>query len=182
MKGSKRLNQNLIKAVKNQNVEEVRRALAQGADANSKDSHNAPILVLALISCENKKVVELLLQKGANPNTYIEEAGATVLFQMLTMSAAEKDSELDLLLSQVPKSSSSFLSPEEKVEILLKYGADPYQKMAGGITAFDLAKYLGPSIEAHFMSCIQEVEADALVSALPSLPEAACQPHKRVRL
>ena len=61
-------NTQLIEAAKEGNIEVVKASLSNGADVNTKDKDNVPVLILAAIN-GHTAVVKLLLEKGADVNT-----------------------------------------------------------------------------------------------------------------
>ncbi|HON51272.1 MAG TPA: ankyrin repeat domain-containing protein, partial [Candidatus Sumerlaeota bacterium] len=62
------INNKLIQAVNRGNFSSVQKLLVQGADANAKNKAGVPVLILATTKCD-EKIVELLLEKGADANT-----------------------------------------------------------------------------------------------------------------
>ncbi|MBX9721412.1 MAG: ankyrin repeat domain-containing protein, partial [Candidatus Obscuribacterales bacterium] len=173
-----RLNQKLIKAVKQGELSQVKALLAQGADANAKDScENAPILYFALLGRENIKMVELLLQNKADPNTWFENLRCPILFLAITTCSNELIETLDTLgLNQ-----SRYFSPQDCVRILLQYGADPYVEDANGLNAFEFAKELKLPDLVDIMGVeIAKLEAEELRVVAQVLPEEFSQPRSRL--
>lgn len=73
------LSQQLIKVVRGNDVEEAKRLLLQGADANTRDSQTG-LTVLMIAACQgNLDLVALLLDRGADPWTTDAKTGATAL-------------------------------------------------------------------------------------------------------
>ena len=81
-----KLNNNLIKAVENKDVNKIDELLQQGADVNFKDANGYSVLIHAAInesniqknSVEYANIVRVLLAKGADINA-IDEEGYTAL-------------------------------------------------------------------------------------------------------
>ena len=104
-------------------VEEVRRALASGANANARDKHGNTVLMLAAEENSNPEVVKALLKRGADVNAR-NRMGNTVL-----MLGAMKNPN------------------PEVFKTLLASGADVYAKNPNGATALMWAAQMNPNPE-----------------------------------
>jgi beta-lactamase regulating signal transducer with metallopeptidase domain/ankyrin repeat protein len=62
-----KLNESLLKAVKDGNIEKVKSLIAVGANVNAADNEGTTTLIFAIVS-DHRDVVELLLAKGADIN------------------------------------------------------------------------------------------------------------------
>ena len=94
----------LLLAVLEKNTAIIRALLEHGADIESKDNFNHTVLSLAINDeIENKEVIKLLLERGADPNTRLELHSPCLYF------AAARN----------------FI---EVTEMLLQYGANPNPK------------------------------------------------------
>ena len=61
------LNKKLIEACKNQDIEEIKNLISQGADVNEKDKNNKTLLIFASYN-GNKEIIDFLISNGANVN------------------------------------------------------------------------------------------------------------------
>ena len=76
----------LVKAVASNDLKAVTALLAQGADANVKNSVEMPVLIMA-IRRGSAPVVEALLKHGADPNVRIVDTDLTPLLQAVGLDA-----------------------------------------------------------------------------------------------
>ena len=76
----------LVKAVASNDLKAVTALLAQGADANVKNSVEMPVLVMA-IRRGSAPVVEALLKHGADPNVRDVDTDFTPLLQAVSLDA-----------------------------------------------------------------------------------------------
>jgi len=175
---AKRLNQELIKAVNQGRLSDVRRLLSQKANANVKDSMNHSVLYIALIRVEHKEIVELLLENGADPNTWIENAQSSILFTAIAACSIEL---MAFLNSHASNCSSKFASPQDRISLLLKYGADPYLSNKLGINAFQMTQDMGrPDLYDFLAKEMADIEEEALNLVAPALPETFSRPRARL--
>jgi ankyrin repeat protein len=108
----------LIRSANGGKLEQVKDALAKGANVNSIDEYKSTALMEAARGDEVVEVIKLLLEKGADVNRQ-DERGRTALM----LAATE--------------------GKEETIGILLKYKANPNIKTNAGKTAAEYAKDSG---------------------------------------
>ena len=101
-------NTDIFAAIKSNNVKEVRRLLAAGADIHGKDDHGAEPLILAAVS-GSKEIAELLIARGADVNVR-EQSGFT------------------------PLHGASYQSHSEVAELLVRKGAEVNARSTAGWT------------------------------------------------
>ncbi|WP_201351935.1 ankyrin repeat domain-containing protein [Hydrogenimonas urashimensis] len=140
----------LIEAVKADALNEVERLL-EAADANMTDERGWPLLLVAIKSGASRKMVELLLARGADL-TWTTEEGVSLLDE-----AVEKN-RLDLVELFIEKGLDPATTRRksgmtvlmlaasfdyiEMMELLFANGADIYAQDEFGWTAADFAKRL----------------------------------------
>src|ERR1700744_4510411 len=93
------VNQDLLNACKSENLENVKLALAAGADVNSKDAQGNSALVLACVSktsLKSRTIKKLLIEAGADVNAKDKSYGMPILTWMFV----SKDYENIKLLVQ----------------------------------------------------------------------------------
>lgn len=73
-------NEYLNEACENNDIQGIIDALKLGANINNKDG-NLPPLYLACMRCENKEIIEYLLENGADPNIQTKMNKLTPLMQ-----------------------------------------------------------------------------------------------------
>lgn len=175
---TKRLNQDLLRAIKQGNLNDAQRLLAEGANANARDSRNLSALYIALFKFENKEIVELLLQKGANPDSRVGEFEGSLLFAAI----AACDDEIKKFFDEHDEHASSrYADPLDRVSILLKYGADPYFQNADGVNAFMIAEeIMGQDLVDFLGTGMADRQTVALEVAAQVLTEKPSR--QRVRL
>jgi ankyrin repeat protein len=105
----------VVDAVKKNNVAEVSRLLAGGANPNAKGADGFPVLGMAIVEHHNE-IVALLVKAGADVNAGVGGSSMTGLAEL----AANKEA-LDLL----KQSSARPSSPEFARVALLKMGRNP---------------------------------------------------------
>ncbi len=177
MKGNKRLNQNLVKAVKQGNVEEVRRLLERGANVLARCHDGHSVLEHALFHFENKEISELLLQNGADPDVLI---GCNKDIPAVLSAVAFCDGE-DPYAARAVYLSSRFTKPEDRVSMLIRYGANPYLFGGRENNALYIAQESGrEDLVELLVNGRAEVEKNALEMVLPVLPEVASRPRARL--
>ena len=108
----------LIDAAKTGKLSAVERALKQGADIEATDKEYGSTALIWATYGGHRRIVELLLQKGANPNAANIEGRTSLFF------AANKGNE-------------------RIVKILLEVGADPSVQDKAGKRAVDFARSKG---------------------------------------
>jgi uncharacterized protein len=150
----------LVKAVASSDFKAVTALLAQGADANVKNSVEMPVLVMA-IRRGSAPVVEALLKRGADPNIRMVDTDLPPLLQAVSLDApvrAEIAKALlaagaDLNAASRKKDTRLFgVTPlmvaaangcDDLVQLFLDKGADIDVKTPEGFTALSLAKSFG---------------------------------------
>ena len=104
----------LLRAVDQQDPDEVRRAITAGVNPNNRDGMNRLVLTIAVDS-NIAEIVQLLLDAKADPNLKDPE-GETALYKAV------------------------YWENEAIIEMLLEAGADPYLETSKGITPYEEAK------------------------------------------
>ena len=104
----------LLRAVDQQDPDEVRRAIRAGVNPNNRDGMNRLVLTIAVDS-NIAEIVQLLLDAKADPNLKDPE-GETALYKAV------------------------YWENEAIIEMLLEAGADPYLETSKGITPYEEAK------------------------------------------
>ena len=165
----------LVKAVASNDLKAVTALLAQGADANVKNSVEMPVLVMA-IRRGSAPVVEALLKHGADPNVRVVDTDLTPLLHAVGPDApvrAEIAKALvaagaDLNAASRKKGTRLFgVTPlmvaaangcDDLVQLFLDKGADINVKSPEGFTALSLAKSFGLHKEDN-QGVIRKLEA-----------------------
>lgn len=128
--GNEQLNEQLLEAVEDANVDSVKNLLEKGADVNTTDTYGRTPLRLAVDEDENAtKIVKALLEKGAEPDK-VRDTNMTTPLQI----AAE-------------------IGNIEIVKALLAAGADANIRNNHNKTPLELAEYEG---HTKVMQIIQE--------------------------
>ena len=149
-------------------INEVRSALANGADANAGIADNRlPFLVLAA-SRSDTPVIKALLDAGADPNRRASFTEYGVSFYV----SVKNPLPLDVA---VFSENNSML---ESVKLLLAAGADPSQSIMklgacrqGNMHLYDMARKLGASgsLDANDQTCLHHATATGQVELLETL-------------
>ena len=103
-------NKPLFAAVRDGDIEQVKKLISQGADINAKDERGlAPLWIAA--KAHNMELLEMLIAKGADVNTE-DENGHTVVDHCILEDWAPRKYVVELLVSKGARSSSitSFLA------------------------------------------------------------------------
>jgi hypothetical protein len=142
----------LVKAVANDDLKRVTALLAEGADANVKNSVEIPVLVMA-IRRGSAPIVEALLKNRADPNVrdvdtdsppLMEALDRPDIVKILLVAGADVNAasrkEGDLLMGMTPLMLAATDGSEDVVQVLLDNGADIDAKSGSGFTALSLAK------------------------------------------
>lgn len=79
----------IFKTIQTAPIAEINRAIDQGADVNAVDKDGLSVLMLAAANCDNPKIIELLVSKGADINarvriSIIDDTYITVLTSPLS--------------------------------------------------------------------------------------------------
>ncbi|QRN97642.1 ankyrin repeat domain-containing protein [Archangium violaceum] len=146
-KKASKLNANLVAAVEDTDAKAVAKLLAAGADPNSRDSDDAPVLLLAA-SAEELELVELLLGAGAevdavdalgmSPLMYAVLSGNIEVAERLIASGADVNHSCDddlgntVLTLALDKNELPDEPSAAMVEKLLRAGANPNTPNAAG--------------------------------------------------
>lgn len=149
----------LVKAVASNDLKQATALLAQGADANVKNSVEIPVLVMA-IHRDAAPIVEALLKNKANPNVRDVDTDLTPLMDSLMQDVPDriKTEIVKMLLAagadvnaairkegslekgETPLMFAAFIGSEDLVQLLLDKGADANAKTPGGDTALTWAR------------------------------------------
>lgn len=162
----------LIAAVVSGDVDEVGKALKEGADPNCADKAGVPALIIA-VSRQKKDVVKVLLSNGANPNTTYHNPGQGVnRAPAISFPAANGDVDtLNSLLSAganiegrdgdgtTALMSAAFMGHDKVVEVLLERGAKVEAKDGGGYTALMFAANGKFALEAGRLKAVEALLA-----------------------
>ncbi len=150
----------LVKAVAGNDLNAVTDMLAQGADANVKNSIEMPVLVMA-IRRGSVPVVEALLKHGAGPNVRMVDTDLTPLLQAVSLDAPVRAEIAKALLAAgadlnatcrkkdtrlfgvTPLMVAAASGCDDLVQLFLEKGADIDVKTPEGFTALSLAKSFG---------------------------------------
>jgi ankyrin repeat protein len=150
--------QRLMRAVRENDLEEARQALAAGASPDSRNPNLEQKTALHFAAVRNHaQILELLLAKGANPDP-ADSAGETPLFCAAYRGRLESMKLLLAKGAKVDARTSSGWTPlmaaaseghEQAVRLLLEKGASTTLKNAQGHTAAELAaKYNHAGVRA----------------------------------
>jgi ankyrin repeat protein len=133
------LNDQLLKAVVDEDLAMVKQLVQAGADVNYFSSKsNSPLL--AAIDTMNVELTQFLLDQGANPNPHAQK-GYT-----LPLNAAV-DVAVQAFLNEEAASISN-----ETVELLVQYKADYTRKDKNGLNAAEMARNYNSVAGAYFSS------------------------------
>lgn len=152
----------LCEAIKKQDVDKMQELIDSGANVNAKGTNGAPLLAWAYNF--GNKGLECLLKNGANPNFIIEPNWAKSVDFYWPIGGT-------LLLDAVDRAD---IEPdfEERVKILLKYGADPNLGERKPLTMGCMSSYIVPDV----FSALLDAGADINVADRRSdrYPIVAC--------
>jgi len=115
----------LIKAIRNKEYEYIQSLLIKGANANSTDIWGRTALMIAA-SKNSTKIVQLLIDHGADVNKKIDLIGWTPLME-------------SIFHSRIVTQRAEIVVNTDIVKLLVKYGADLDEKNEYGVTALMLA-------------------------------------------
>jgi ankyrin repeat protein len=144
------LNEKLIEASKNYNIQEVRRLIKDGADVNARNKYDNTPLIWAT---HNSKLeaIKLLIQNGANVNTQNRDGDTPLLWaacnnnldtiKLLVQNGANvntqnRDGDTPLLWA-------AFNNNLDTVKFLVQNGANVNTQNRDGETAYDIASRKG---------------------------------------
>ena len=165
----------LVKAVASNDLKAVTALLAQGADANVKNSVEMPVLVMA-IRRGSAPVVEALLKHGADPNVRVVDTDLTPLLHAVGPDApvraeiakalvaaganlnAASRKKGTRLFGVTPLMVAAANGSDDLVQLFLDKGADISVKSPEGFTALSLAKSFGLHKE-DYQGVIRKLEA-----------------------
>lgn len=117
----------ILSAVKSANVFKVKDLLARGADPNTKDMVERPVLLFA-IARDSIAIIEMLLEAGADPNSHYESntglhmANSLPTIKILLNAGANPS--LRNSAGQTPMMIHGAEGNTEAVELLKAYGAN----------------------------------------------------------
>jgi lysophospholipase L1-like esterase len=126
-------NESLLAAALHGNVQEIKMAIAKGAEVNCKDKNgNTPLNMVAKLSYYN--LVKYFVEKGAEVNTsnndhitplhYGVEYNNIKIVQLLLKKGANIDARDSI--NETPLHWAGWTGNIEAARLLLKYGANPY--------------------------------------------------------
>ncbi len=179
--GSQGLDSDLLKAVKENNIDTVRSLLDKGVDVNAKDKGGRTALMLA----SRQSVVRALLAAGADVNER-DNSGVTAL---MLMAASGKTAMIQSLLSEIvdAKGQNSWTAliwaaaagKTDSVKALLAADANAEAKADNGVTALMAAATHGHTdTVVALIAAEADVDARSEVGATP-LMVAAFGGHTR---
>jgi ankyrin repeat protein len=165
----------LVKAVASNDLKAVTALLAQGADANVKNSVEIPVLFMA-IRRGSAPVVDALLKHKADPNVRIVDTDLTPLLQAVRpdapvlaeiakalvaagadVNAASRKKDTQLI-DATPLMLAAANGCDDLVQHFLDKGADINAKTPEGFTALSVAKSVG-LYKAEYQGVIRKLEA-----------------------
>jgi ankyrin repeat protein len=165
----------LVRAVASNDLQAVTALLAQGADANVKNSMEMPVLIMA-IRRGSAPVVDALLKHGADPNVRMADTDLTPLLQAVSLDVPERAEIARALLAAgadlnavslkkhtwlfgvTPLMVAAANGCNDVVQLFLEKGADVNVKTPEGFTALGMAKSFGLHKEDN-QSVIRKLEA-----------------------
>ncbi len=132
----------IIVAVKQGNVQEVKKLLQEGVDVNAKDASERTALMYA-VQTFNVALIKLLLQAGANVNEKNDEDGP-ILVQVIMniLRRLEKNdygSKLKISIKKAKKIEEIKQIGVAIIDLLLEAGADVNARMVGGTSVLMFA-------------------------------------------
>lgn len=144
-KNQEEANMRLLAAALHGNVQEIKKAITEGADVNCKDSSgNTPLNMVAKLSYY--KLVKYFVEKGAEVNTANKdritplhwgvEYNNTNIVLLLLQKGANTDARDGI--NEAPLHWAGWTGNIESAKLLLQYGANPYAKNNSGVTPLDL--------------------------------------------
>ena len=163
----KEINEDLFKAVKNRDIQEIKTLISMGVDINTKDKKVGNTALMYAVNRGYPKIVSLLISHGADVNTK-NKNGKTPLM-VATISGYPKI--VSLLISHgadvnakdkrkvTPLMYAVYLNNSKLVKLLLTHGADVNIETENGSTALDIAIY------KHYKNIIYILEKHEAKSA-----------------
>lgn len=152
-------------AIKSNNLEEIKNLLKKGSDIEeaAEDEYNTyGALYIAIIN-DNEKIVKFLIENKANVNAVLNDEGYTLLIAAiksnninivrdLLNAGAKLNSSTDIEGNKkfIPVLESTINNQLEITKLLIKNGADPYEKNFETISAFDFAEKDNENLLALF--------------------------------
>jgi ankyrin repeat protein len=129
-------NIDIFEACNNNNIENVKKFISEGADVNGKDKYGFTPLFIAAIR-NNAEIADLLISKGADVNPkYIDKPDSPLLIasslrhfemvELLLSKGAEVNYENKRTIT--PLFMACLSNNIEVIEILLHYGAEPHKQ------------------------------------------------------
>ena len=158
--------QRFFYAAKDNNIEELKRLIEEHPEyINSVDEHGYTALMMA-VARDHKKVVEWLLENGANIDIQQQQFGRTAL----TIAVEENNTEIAQLLigknanlniktkdGHTALMLAALYNRENIVEALIASGANIKEKNSESKTAFELAKNMHPQSNVAKLLFIADV-------------------------
>jgi lysophospholipase L1-like esterase len=134
-------NKSLLAAALHGNVQEIKKAILQGADVNCRDINgNTPLNMVAKLSYYN--LVKYFVDKGAEVNTANDEKITPLHYGVeynnvkIVKLLLEKGANIDARdgIYETPLHWAGWTGNIEAARLLLKYGANPYTENNSGVT------------------------------------------------
>src|SRR5262245_63884620 len=167
----------LVTAIRNGDVQFVRKLLANGADVNARDAEgNTPLILASLYA--GPECVELLIEKGADVNT-ANSAGATPLIRaatsydksLLLVAAGARVRVRTADLGNTPLNLAARCAGNSRtVKLLLEHGANATERNDAGVGPVLAAAASG---DVETMRLLLDAGAKADDFPKPNQPSAA---------
>lgn len=136
----------LLNASLHGNVQDIKKAMAQGANINCKNANgDTPLNMVAKLSYYN--LVKFFVDNGADVNTsnndlitplhYAVEYNNVRIVNILLQNGADIDARDNI--NETPLHWTGWTGNLESAKLLLKYGANPYLGNNSGTTPLDLS-------------------------------------------
>jgi ankyrin repeat protein len=141
----------LVKSIYQSDVASLERLLLVGSDVNRADAHGLTLLMHAVLADPpNESVIKTLLTKGADVNArdrdhswtclhFAAEALHSPIVALLLRSGAEVSPRDTNGNTPLMRATLAATNEAPAINVLLEFGADPFEKNNSGVSASDLA-------------------------------------------